>query len=132
MKISLALGPRRALSRQTAWGYLMSNLALPGLGSLMAGRASGYLQLTIAIIGMILTVISGTRFALWYITNWSQLQSPDADPLTTLSELWKGLRWPALGIGIFCAALLWALITSLAVLHEARAQEPPGLRDSTQ
>ena len=123
MKISLALAPRRALSRQTAWGCLMSNLALPGLGSLMAGRISGYLQLVVALAGMVFTVISGTRFALWYLANWSQLQNPDSDPLATLSELWKRLRLPVLGIGIFCAALLWGLITSLAVLRESQARE---------
>ena len=123
MKISLVLGPRRALSRQTAWGCLMSNLALPGLGSLMAGRVSGYPQLLFAVAGMVFTVTSGTRFVFWYVANWSQLQNPDADPFTTLGELWKELRWPVLGMGIFCAALLWALITSLTILREARARE---------
>jgi len=99
------------------------------LGSLMAGRVSGYPQMVIALAGMALTVISGTRFAVWYVANWSQLGNPDADPFTTLSELWKGLRWPALGMAIFCFGLLWALVTSLVVLREVRAHEqPPNLK----
>ena len=52
MKISLALGPRRPLSRQTAWGCLTTNLALPGAGSLVAGRVSGYPQLALGVGGM--------------------------------------------------------------------------------
>jgi hypothetical protein len=101
----------------------MSNLALPGLGSLMAGRISGYPQLLLALAGMVFTVTSGTRFVFWYIANWSRLQNPDADPFTTLGELWNELRWPVAGMGIFGAALLWALITSLTILREARARE---------
>ena len=37
MKISLALGNPQALSRQTAWGCLTTNLAMPGFGSLVLG-----------------------------------------------------------------------------------------------
>ena len=66
MKISLALGPRQPLSRQTAWGYLTSNLALPGSGSLLAGRISGYAQLALGLGGLLMTVVFGLRFMLWY------------------------------------------------------------------
>jgi hypothetical protein len=103
---------------------------MPGLGSLMAGRVSGYAQFVLGVGGMILSVISGTRFILWFLANWSRLQSPDADPFTTLAEMWTALRWPLLGLGVFCAAWLWSLSTSLSLLREARATEsksPPPL-----
>ena len=48
MKISLALGQRKPLDRTTAWGCLTANLAVPGCGSLVAGRVSGYFQLLLA------------------------------------------------------------------------------------
>ena len=51
-KISLALGQRQALSRQTAWGCFTTNLALPGFGSLVAGRISGYFQVALAMVGL--------------------------------------------------------------------------------
>ena len=61
-KVSLALGPRRPLSRQTAWGCFTTNLAMPGFGSLVAGRISGYAQAALTIGGMVLTMVFGARF----------------------------------------------------------------------
>src|ERR1041385_5349910 len=112
MKISLALGQRQALSRQTAWGCLTTNLALPGFGSLAAGRRVGYLQVALMITGMALTMILGVRFVLWTLTNWSRLHDPMADQVAALGEMWLAVRWALLGIGIFGLGWLWALATS--------------------
>src|SRR6266478_1303859 len=101
MKISLALGPRHPLSRQTAWGCLTTNLALPGSGSLVAGRRSGYAQLALAVSGMVLTLIFGLRFLAWFVANWSRFHQPDTDPFAALGEMWHVLRWPVVGIGVF-------------------------------
>src|SRR5216684_5746226 len=100
-KISLALEPRRPLSRQTAWGCLTSNLALPGMGSLVAGRASGYAQAALAVIGTALTMIFGVHFIVWYLANWSRFYGSQSDPLGSLEELWLKLRWALAGIAIF-------------------------------
>ena len=131
MKVSLALGPRRPLSRQTAWGCLTTNLAMPGAGSLVAGRVSGYAQLTLAIGGTALTVLFGLRFIWWFGANWSRLHNPDADPVATLSEIWQALKWPALGLGLFFLGWLWALVTSVGIVMGARKAEsksvPPRL-----
>ncbi len=97
MKISLALGPRQPLSRQTALGCLTSNLALPGSGSLLAGRRSGYGQLVLAITGLFVITIFGVRFILWALANWSRLHAPDADPIESLLEIWAHLKWALLG-----------------------------------
>ncbi len=132
MKISLALGPRRPLSRQTAWGCLTTNLALPGAGSLVAGRVSGYPQLALGVGGMVLTMVFGLRFIGWFVANWARLHDPDVDPMTSLSEMWLVLRWAVLGLGIFFAGWLWALVTSLLIVLSARKSEaaatPPQLR----
>ena len=132
MKVSLALGPRQPLSRQTAWGCLTSNLALPGSGSLLAGRSSGYAQLALAMVGLLLTTALGLRFILWQVANWTQFHGMEVDPLAALRELWVHLRWPLFGIAIFFIAWFWALMSSLAILESARKAErsnaPPLLR----
>ncbi len=130
-KISLALGPRRPLSRQTAWGCLTTNVAMPGFGSLVAGRVSGYAQVALALGGMILTVVFGARFIYWYVANWSRFHAPDADPAAALGEMWQFLKWPFLGFGLFFVGWLWALATSVQIVSSARKAElatvPPRL-----
>ena len=130
-KVSLALGPRRPLSRQTAWGCLTTNLAMPGFGSLVAGRVSGYAQVALAIGGMTLTMIFGVRFIWWYVANWGRFHGGDADTMAALSEMWPFLKWPLLGFGMFAFGWLWALATSLQIVSSARADQsaavPPRL-----
>lgn len=132
MRISLALGPRQPLSRQTAWGCLTANLALPGAGSLVAGRLSGYPQAALALGGMALTVLSSVRLCTWYVANWARFWGPAADPTGLLADLWPALRWPLLSLAIFALGWLWALATSLALLRAAKNAErptvPPRLR----
>jgi hypothetical protein len=127
MKISLALGPRQPLSRQTAWGCLTSNLALPGSGSLLAGRVSGYAQLTLAFAGLILSVSFGIRFIVWCLANWSRLNDSNADQVAALDEMWLGLLWPLLGIAVFALGWLWAVATSLRIVLAARTGQPPSV-----
>src|SRR5438445_6318161 len=110
MKVSLALGERRQLSRQTAWGCLTTNLALPGFGSLAAGRRVGYLQAALTLMGMALTIIFGVPFTIWSLSNWARLHDPASDQLAALGEMWTRVRWALLGIGIFGVGWLWALV----------------------
>ena len=131
MKVSLALGPRRPLSRQTAWGCLTTNIAMPGFGSLVAGHASGYAQAALAVGGMIVSLVFGARFIVWYLANWARFHSPDADPSDALSEMWQYLKWPLLGFGLFAVGWLWALATSFLIVRSAGRTEsatvPPRL-----
>jgi hypothetical protein len=131
MKVSLALGPRRPLSRSTAWGCLTTNLAMPGFGSLVAGRVSGYAQAALAIGSMLLTVIFGMRFIWWYVANWSRFYGPESDPTAALVEMWPYLKWPLVGLGMFAVGWVWALATSLQILNSSRKDQsaavPPRL-----
>ena len=131
MKISLALGPRRPLSRQTAWGCFTSNLALPGSGSLLAGRISGYAQLALAIGGMLLSTLFGVRYILWHLANWSRFYDPQTDQAALLAEMWLSLRWALLGIAVFALGWLWALMTGLQLVQAAKKSDstlvPPRL-----
>ncbi len=124
MKISLALGPREPLSRQTAWGCFTSNLALPGAGSLLAGRASGYGQLVLALVGMSMTMVFGLQFILWYFRHWDWIRSGEADPLMLIEAIWKASRWSLLGIAVFALAWLWGLVTGLLIVA-ATPKRPP-------
>jgi hypothetical protein len=124
MKISLALGPNRPLSPETAWGCLSTNLALPGFGSLVAGRASGYAQAALAVSGLLLTLVFGVRFILWYFANWSRLQDAQTDPILAFVETLLAVRWSLLGMGLFGFGWLWALVTSLDIVRAAKNSAP--------
>jgi hypothetical protein len=97
----------------------------------MAGRVSGYAQAVLGIGGLIFTVLFGLRFISWYLANWSHFRDPQADPVALLGDLWVGVRWALLGIGIFVLGWLWALATSLQILRSAKQAEqanvPPRL-----
>ena len=131
MKISLALGSREGMSRQTAQGCVGTNLALPGFGSLMAGRAVGYAQAVLTVVGFVLTLFFGLKFIVWYAANWSSINSQEADPLDTWIRLWQQVRWALLGIGLFALSWIWAVGTSAGILRQARHTEgkakPPKL-----
>ncbi|SRR6266496_3957610 len=126
MKISLALGQRRPLDRTTAWGCLTANLAVPGCGSLVAGRRTGYLQMLLAVAGLALTTFFGSRFIVWYVSNWAQFQQmqTEAEAAANLHELWIRLRWALLGMGVFLGAIFWALLSSIGILLESKNAHP--------
>jgi len=126
MKISLALGQRRPLDRATAWGCLTANLAVPGCGTLVAGRVSGYFQLLLAVAGVTLTFWFGLRFIVWYLNTGSQVQESPDDIAANFQELWLRLRWALTGMLVFLAGLLWGLASSVSILLESKkAPSPP-------
>jgi hypothetical protein len=129
MKISLALGERRPLSRQTAWGCLTTNIALPGFGSLVAGRKSGYPQALLSIGGMAVSVIFGVRALLWMLANWARMHDPATDQFAVMGEMWAVLRWAFLGFAIFGIGWLWALASSYGIVRSAKNDSliPPKL-----
>ena len=124
MKMSLALGPRRPLDAATAWGCLTANLAVPGSGSLVAGRVSGYFQMLLAVAGVALTTVYGLRFIQWYVNNWALLQQTQPDTAANFQELWNRLRPAAVGFLVFMSGLFWAMASSLRILSEARKSRP--------
>jgi hypothetical protein len=95
------------------------------LGSLVAGRISGYPQAALALGGMALTLAFGVRFFVWFAANWTRLHDPGADPAAGVLEMWLAVRWALLGIALFALGLVWALATSLALLSAAKRDPPP-------
>jgi hypothetical protein len=97
----------------------------------MAGRAVGYSQAALTAAGFLLTLFFGLKFIVWYLANWSSINGPQADPLETLSSVWREVRWALLGIGLFAIAWLWAMGTNASILRQARCADekakPPKL-----
>jgi hypothetical protein len=118
-KIFSALRSRRPLTRSDAWTYAIINqFATPGLGSLLARRfVAGGGQLLLACAGFAL-------FIAWFIQTmrvfYGQMFGTELAP-DTGSSLWK---W---GLGIFAAAWLWSLVTSIQIIRSAPKDTIPPL-----
>ncbi|HZR17902.1 MAG TPA: hypothetical protein VFE51_11305 [Verrucomicrobiae bacterium] len=102
--------------------FLINQLATPGLGSLMAGRyLAGASQLALALLGFGLIIA-------WFISLMTQMYRQFTTDAPTQSVAWLGET----GAAIFVLAWIWSLVTSLALLRAARANEPPPLQSYAQ
>jgi hypothetical protein len=103
--------PPKAFDRDLARNCLLTNLlALPGLGSFLAGRrVTGFFQAALALTGFGLTGFWFFSFiALWFRTGEFPMDG---------AHLAVGLG----GVGLFTAAWCWALVAGLAIVRKARA-----------
>jgi len=126
MKLNLTLRRPRPLNRAEAWGCVTANLAVPGSGSLAAGRAAGYFQMALTLIGFIVTLAGAAGFFHWYFANATRLNQSQQDaPVEALLMLWRAARWPFLGMAIFIFALSWAAITSFQIVQAQRKDSAP-------
>jgi hypothetical protein len=119
----------RPLSSDRAWACVMQNLATPGIGSLKARRIfAGTCQLMLAIASCCL-------ICAWVI-EWSyriyQAQISETIPQNPSGWL---LKW---GVVCFGLSWLWALVTCVRLVLQAKAAErrnprriPPRLGDSS-
>jgi hypothetical protein len=113
MKIFSADAAPPPLDRPTAWAFTITNLVtLPGLGSLAAGRRVGWAQATLALTGFGLTMW-------WLVRTVLEWFASGELPVGVTSTLLLGLA----GVACFGVAWLWALLTSLLLLREARENE---------
>jgi hypothetical protein len=113
MKFSSAKADKSQISRQTAIGFVASNAAVPGVGSLLAGRfISGTMQLLLGLAGLLLSTVYGVRMLVWMIHNWARLTDPYADPVMLLTEIWAACRLPLMGLACFAVAWVWAVSAS--------------------
>jgi hypothetical protein len=83
---------------------------LPGLGTVIAGKRVGYLQATLAVIGIALTL----SWAVWFVVTWMNAKSA---PVTLEWHLIVG----AIGAAIFLGAWVWAFVSGWKVLSQMRA-----------
>src|SRR5262245_27485829 len=89
---------------------LITQLATPGLGSLLAGSyVSGAGQLLLALTGFAL-------FITWFVVIMRQFYGQIQGNVEV-----KPVGWIALsGLAIFAAAWVWALFTSLSIMREVK------------
>jgi hypothetical protein len=116
MKLVLASRAKGPANRTEAWACLTANLALPGSGSLAAGKSIGYYQLALALAGFIISVVAGIHLVEWMLGNWARINQSAGDPFETLITIWHEIKWPLAGLGIFAASLLWSVVTSMQIL----------------
>ena len=104
----------RPLNRSEAWVCVVTNqLVTPGLGSIVAGRLwPGLIQLALAVAGCVLIVI-------WFFhLLQAMLQNPDLAAGPRLEA-----RTGELGLVLFLAGWLLALLSSIGILRETRRME---------
>src|SRR5437763_16321231 len=92
--------PPKLLDRSRAMPCLLVNLlVIPGIGSLMAKRASGWVQLLLALSSMGIILVWLFRL----ILAWSQTFVMPTD--------WRDYEGLALGLVVFALAWVWSLVT---------------------
>jgi hypothetical protein len=116
MKLVRASRAKGPANRAEAWACLSANLALPGAGSLAAGKPIGYYQLALAAGAFLITMGTGIHSIYWMLENWTRIHDPAADPMAILTESWQAIRWPIFGMLMFAASMIWAFFTSWQIL----------------
>jgi len=122
MKTSSGPGSHEHAELQKAQGYLATNLVMPGMGSLAAGKKVGAVQLVLCLGGFALTLGFGARMIFWALAHWSEYYgpSPETDPFKPLMDLFQQARWPVLGMIVFGVSWLWSLRTSRSLIAEIK------------
>ncbi|MSR64444.1 MAG: hypothetical protein EXS18_01535 [Verrucomicrobiae bacterium] len=111
MRIPLSEIKNKPLDEPAAWSCLVANLVvLPGLGTVIAGKRVGYIQATLAVIGMALTL----SWSVWFFVTWSRTKTA---PMNLEWHLIVG----AIGAVIFLVAWLWAFVGGWNALRQVRA-----------
>lgn len=101
-------------SEDFAWACLVANaLGVPGMGTLMARRWEGVVQLALSVAGGVLMTWWIVAFVIAAVRE-TMLPPADGPPLDTV--LW--------GLVLFLAGWLWALLSSVLVLQAARRRRP--------
>lgn len=111
--------PLRKKSRVHSWGLAVANqLALPGLGTVLAGRKIGYVQLLLSAIGLTLT----SAFIAWSVPNMGDWLNVPQDDQQILANFEKWKPWLAVafaGIAIVAVSWIWALFSSRSILNDS-------------
>ncbi len=122
MRIFSPASGRPPLDRRKAWTCLLINaLICPGLGSLVARRAVGWLQLVLAWGGALWMVLAMFRFFQDYVRL---LQAPPDWP--------NHLRAASAGFVLFLLGWLWSVLTGILALLESKpppSRTPPGVNE---
>ena len=117
-----AKAPSKPLSRNKAWTCIAINqLAFPGLGTVMAGRRSGYLEGAIKLAGFFLTMC----FMCGYFSSLFSFMVHSQGSNVDFIELCRPYAWAGIsGLGLCFIAWCWSLISSIGILREVSGNPP--------
>jgi hypothetical protein len=123
----MAAEPKRPMTQDRAWAYVLLNISVPGWGSWKGGRKiAGFGEMFIFVLCLLL-------LGLWFF-DWMNriMQSEIGDTLPPVPPNWL---WQA-GLGLYVVSLVWTIATCVSLVREARAYEaevrrntPPKLAD---
>ena len=101
---------RSGRDRSQAWGCVLGNLVLPGLGTFTARRrVSGVLQLVVSQCGFVFMLL----WAVSYVREWVKEGELPTD-------LGAHFRLGLLGAALFLLAWIWSLASSVDILQRSR------------
>ena len=104
------VGKTSGIERATAWGCILGNLVLPGVGTFLARRRiAGILQLVVSQTGFVMMML----WAFAYVRDWLRAGSLPEDFGTHFGLV-------LLGLAMFFFAWFWSLVSSLQILRDAR------------
>ena len=102
--------PRGGPARSQAWGCVLGNLVLPGLGTYIARRrVSGVLQLMVSQSGFVLMLL----WAISYVLGWVRTGKYPTD-------LGPHGLFGLVGTALFLLAWIWSLASSVEILASSR------------
>lgn len=100
------------ISRSKAWVCTVTNLAVfPGLGSLIAGRFIGIVQMALCAVGFVILLIGSSHIVENFLRGGEL-------PTEIDKEVWLVIC----GSAIVLASWLWALVTSVSIVRLARSE----------
>src|SRR3954470_3382853 len=104
----------KLLSRSKAWTCVIINqLAFPGMGTVIAGRRSGYVQGAVMLAGFFLTM----GFMVSYFANLFSFIAHSEGSRPDFLELCRPYAWAGLsGLALCLIAWCWAMVSSLVIL----------------
>jgi hypothetical protein len=95
----------------------MNQLAFPGLGTIMAGRRTGYLQALIMVIGFILA----TGYMVWFIICITRLALGETANEAEWTAQYHRYGWAGkYGLALCIVAWCWSLVSSIGILRQSR------------
>jgi len=101
---------------------LMNQLAFPGLGTIMAGWRSGYLQATLMVVGFVLIMV----FMTWFFICAGQYLMGEIRTEQEFKARYQSLAWAWKSGLIFCVvSWFWSLLSSIQLWRRSRAARPP-------
>ena len=102
------------IDRRAAWGCLIANLLLPGLGTFIAQRrVTGACQFIFSQLGFVATLV----WASWFVMTGLRTGHFPCEELNLF--FWIGVG----GAGLFTAVWTWTLVTSINIIRAARRND---------